>query len=155
MEVVTSVLRIFEVCNTPVTDKMKVVTSVWRLVIHLLQIFIVCHTPITDKVKVVTAVLRFVTHSLHLCSDLSYNRYWLAPSRYGFSGYCILPEIMPMQAEINPKLAQWWVFLTIESLYLATIFLIFWRQKEREILSFGQRKTPLILTGFCLWKYVC
>jgi hypothetical protein len=56
-----------------------------------------------DKVKVVTLVLQSVAHSLQLPFDLSYNRYELAPSRYGFSGFSILHEKMPMQGEINPK----------------------------------------------------
>ena len=65
---------------------MQVVTSV-------LRIFAFCDTPVTDKVKVVTDVLRIVIHSLHLCGDLSYNHYELALNRYGFSGFSILPEI--------------------------------------------------------------
>ena len=67
MQVVTSVLRIFAFCNTSVTDRMEVVTTVLRFVIQSLRIFEVCHTSVTDEVKVVTDVLRFVIQPLQLC----------------------------------------------------------------------------------------
>jgi hypothetical protein len=70
MKVVTSVIRLLTVCNTAVTDRMEVVTTVLRFVIQSLRIFVVCHTSVTDEVEIVTDVLRSVIHSLRMMEKL-------------------------------------------------------------------------------------